>query len=70
MCYPYGNYNSDTIGILQDTNCKLALTTKGGVGNLNKHKKFELPRIDTNELLPHIADYLNFNIPKQTGNYA
>ena len=50
MCYPYGNYNQDTLDILENTGCKLALTTKVGVANLSLHKKLELPRIDTNEI--------------------
>ena len=50
MCYPYGNYNNDTLDILHSKGCKLALTTQTEIANLNEHKRFELPRLDTNEI--------------------
>lgn len=50
MCYPYGNYNIDTLNILYNKGCKLALTTKVGIADLNEHKRFELPRLDTNDI--------------------
>ena len=50
MCYPYGNYNDDTLNILNNRECKLALTTKPAIAGLNEYKRFELPRLDTNEI--------------------
>jgi peptidoglycan/xylan/chitin deacetylase (PgdA/CDA1 family) len=50
MCYPYGNYNDDTLDILNNTGCRLALTTKTDVADLHSYKRFELPRLDTNEI--------------------
>ncbi len=50
MCYPYGSYNNDTIDILQSRNCKLALTTKINVANLHEQNRFELCRLDTNDI--------------------
>ena len=50
MCYPYGNYNDDTLNILNNKGCKLALTTKPAIANINEYKRFELPRLDTNEI--------------------
>ena len=50
MCYPYGNFNQTTINLLQNYNCKLALTTEVNIANLKKHNRFILPRLDTNDL--------------------
>ncbi|MBP7477183.1 MAG: polysaccharide deacetylase family protein [Chitinophagales bacterium] len=50
MCYPYGNYNSDTLELLGKYNCKIGLTTEVGAANLNIHKQYELPRLDTNDI--------------------
>lgn len=50
MCYPYGNYDESTIEVLSKYNCKLALTTKLEIADLGKHNKYELPRLDTNDM--------------------
>jgi peptidoglycan/xylan/chitin deacetylase (PgdA/CDA1 family) len=50
MCYPHGGYNKDTIDLLEKNSCKLAFTIQSGVANLRSNNKYELPRIDTNEL--------------------
>lgn len=50
MCYPYGNYNQDTIDILSRNQCKLALTTHTAIASLKQYTRFELPRLDTNEI--------------------
>ncbi len=49
MCYPYGNYNNDTISILQQRGCKLGLTTKVGIADIQS-ERFEFPRLDTNDI--------------------
>ena len=51
MCYPFGSYNKNTINILKEFNFKLALTTKRKIANFAKESKFELPRLDTNDLI-------------------
>ena len=48
MCFPYGNYNKDTLSILREKNCLIGLTTKPGIANLHKSKLLELNRYDTN----------------------
>ena len=53
MCYPYGSYNKDTLDVLYDKGCKLALTTNVDVVNLNIHKKYEFPRLDTRDIPIH-----------------
>ena len=50
MCYPYGGYDQSVIEILKEYNCKLALTTEVNIANLSSHGRFELPRLDTNDI--------------------
>lgn len=49
MCYPYGDYNLDTLKILKKLNCNMALTVKVGSVNKNNYDNLELPRFDTND---------------------
>lgn len=51
MCYPYGNYNNDTLNLLYEYNCVLALTTKPKSNHESKYKKYELSRWDANDFL-------------------
>jgi len=51
MCYPHGNYNKDTLSILNDFNCSMAFVDSGGKTFLNKKNRFQLTRYDTNEFL-------------------
>ncbi len=50
MCYPYGNYNEDTVSLLKTYKCRLALTTKVGTATVDKASQFTLARLDTNDL--------------------
>jgi peptidoglycan/xylan/chitin deacetylase (PgdA/CDA1 family) len=53
ICYPYGNYNEDTISLLKEYNCKLGLTTKVDLAssiNCSGDEIYKMPRIDTNDL--------------------
>jgi peptidoglycan/xylan/chitin deacetylase (PgdA/CDA1 family) len=49
MCYPYGNYNNDTLEILADTKCKLAVTTEVTIADTSVHNRYTIPRLDTND---------------------
>lgn len=49
MCYPYGNYNEETLGLLRARNCVLGLTTRVDVVPDLAHP-LELPRLDTNDI--------------------
>jgi peptidoglycan/xylan/chitin deacetylase (PgdA/CDA1 family) len=60
MCYPYGDYNKETVEILESRNCKLALTTRPGIANLSSDGRFELPRLDTNEIPKNALAEPNF----------
>jgi peptidoglycan/xylan/chitin deacetylase (PgdA/CDA1 family) len=50
LCYPYGSYNNITIELLKNYNFQCAFTTVPVVANLKTIKKFEIPRLDTNDL--------------------
>jgi peptidoglycan/xylan/chitin deacetylase (PgdA/CDA1 family) len=53
ICYPYGNYNDDTIALLKDNGCKLGLTTRVDLADTTlttNDAVYKLPRLDTNDL--------------------
>lgn len=53
ICYPYGDYNQDTIDLLKKHGCKMGLTTDVNVANFSDNSNdaiFKLPRLDTNDL--------------------
>ena len=53
ICYPYGNYNDDTIALLKENGCKLGLTTEVNIVDFNSKISdaiYKLPRLDTNDL--------------------
>ncbi|SHM13941.1 polysaccharide deacetylase family protein [Chitinophaga sp. CF418] len=50
MCYPYGNYNNDTIDLLKELKCKAALTTEVDIAKVSDARRFELARLDTNDI--------------------
>lgn len=53
ICYPYGNYNEETISLLKEYKCKLGLTSKVDLVSSTDHegdKIYKLPRLDTNDL--------------------
>lgn len=53
ICYPYGDYNEDTITLLKQHGCKMGLTTDVNIANLSDKANdsiFKLPRLDTNDL--------------------
>ena len=53
ICYPYGNYNEDTISLLKTNGCKLGLTTEVKLVDFDcvmQDSIYKLPRLDTNDL--------------------
>jgi peptidoglycan/xylan/chitin deacetylase (PgdA/CDA1 family) len=48
ICYPYGNYNEDTLSLLRKYECRLGFTTAVRVASLND-SPLTLPRMDTND---------------------
>jgi peptidoglycan/xylan/chitin deacetylase (PgdA/CDA1 family) len=49
MCYPYGDYNADTLELLRAGGCVLGLTTRVELAR-DLSRPMELPRLDTNDL--------------------
>lgn len=50
MCYPYGDFNQDTLDILNERGCKLGLTTDVNIFDYEKYDFLKVPRLDTNDL--------------------
>ena len=48
-CYPFGDYNKNTLSILNKLKCKAAFTVKNKPQDINNFKKLELNRLDCNE---------------------
>lgn len=51
MCYPFGGYNLETLGIMSDLNCRVAVTTNMGSVERGGGQMYELPRRDTIEFV-------------------
>jgi len=49
ICYPYGEYNKDTLKILRDLNCAIGITTEVGKVSLGRSDPLQYPRFDTND---------------------
>ena len=49
MCYPFGAYNDDTVSILKEKGCQLALTTSVDIADVSESNRFNLQRLDTND---------------------
>ena len=53
ICYPYGAYDDATIEVLKENGCKLGMTTRVDLADLNDREGdilFKLPRLDTNDI--------------------
>lgn len=61
VCYPYGDYNDDTISLLKENGCKLGFTTRVDVASLDEDGDavFKLPRLDTNDLPKSVNAEIN-----------
>ena len=51
MCYPYGDYNTDSLDILNNLNCNIGLTTIPKENDRLNYANLELTRWDTNDFL-------------------
>ena len=49
-CYPYGSYDNQSIKLLKDRGCKLALTNEVNIATTDKSTRFIMPRLDTNDI--------------------
>ena len=53
ICYPYGNYNNDTIRILKANGCKLGFTCEVDLADTalnDSDAVYKIPRLDTNDI--------------------
>jgi peptidoglycan/xylan/chitin deacetylase (PgdA/CDA1 family) len=50
MCYPYGAYDARVLEHLGTRNWALGLTSRSAVADLASDPRFELPRLDTNDV--------------------
>lgn len=50
MCYPYGGYNGDTLTLMDEMGCHAAVTVEPKKFKLHDSNKFELPRLDCNDI--------------------
>ena len=55
MCYPYGAHNASLVEILRQKGCRVGLTTRVGIADLDFEDPLLLSRLDTNDL-PKKAD--------------
>lgn len=55
FCYPYGDYDANTLDLLTSLGCSAAFTTRVATASLPGTEVLELPRLDTNDL-PKDAD--------------
>jgi peptidoglycan/xylan/chitin deacetylase (PgdA/CDA1 family) len=51
MCYPFGGYNAETLEIMSELNCRVAVTTNMGSVERGGGQMYELPRRDTIEFV-------------------
>lgn len=49
MCYPYGDFNAETLSIIKDMGASIGITTESRVANLTYDDNLKLPRFDTND---------------------
>jgi peptidoglycan/xylan/chitin deacetylase (PgdA/CDA1 family) len=49
-CYPYGSYDDQSIKMLEERGCKLAVTTEVDIATTTKNTRFIMPRLDTNDI--------------------
>lgn len=49
-CYPYGSYDEQSISLLKERNCKVALTTEVGIATTERERSLLMPRLDTNDI--------------------
>ena len=50
MCYPYGDYNQVTLDLIKKYKCSLGLTINPNIADIQKDSRYELPRLDTNDI--------------------
>ena len=59
MNYPYGSYSKEVTEYLENTGCRLGLTTEVRIADPSMDSRFTLPRLDTNDFPPKSENYKN-----------
>ena len=52
MCYPYGDYNNETLDLLKKYNFQVSVTTEPRTFHPERDNLLEIPRWDTNDFYP------------------
>lgn len=55
FCYPYGDYNDESVELMQELGCSIAFTAEVALAEATRDNRFVLPRLDTIDL-PMEAD--------------
>ena len=53
ICYPYGDFNDDTIALLKKHNCRMGFSTRVAIADLDMDGPdalYKMPRLDVNDL--------------------
>lgn len=50
ICYPYGDYDENTLSLLSDAGCGAGFCTDVHIANLTIDNKLTIPRLDTNDI--------------------
>lgn len=66
ICYPYGNFNDDTIMLLNKYNCSLGFSTIVDLVTIQNEEdqRFKIPRLDTNDLPKNKNSLVNSWYPR------
>ena len=60
FCYPWGGrgtYTADTLAVLEEAGYSMAFNTVRRMAHPGRDGRFELPRLDTRDLPPHVDDW-------------
>ena len=53
ICYPYGDFNNDTLSLLKQYGCSLGFTCQAEIADLmdeDANEVFKIPRLDVNDI--------------------
>jgi hypothetical protein len=57
-CYPYGSYDKQSINMLKQKRCKLAVTVDFGIATASDKRRLIMPRIDANDITKKLNNLL------------
>lgn len=59
--YPYGSYDDQSVKMLSERGCKLAVTTEVAIARTSNNTRFIMPRLDTNDIVKDIKKAYWYN---------